>query len=68
MGLLGSVNDYIVTSLVYRIFLERAGRRPANVFSVEVVLAIVTSAPNLFGVGAVLNYAVEMSTNSGESL
>ena len=56
--------DYLITAGINFVFFQRAGRRPANILATQAVLPVVAGTPNLFGVVAVLDNALEVSADS----
>src|SRR5438045_8262190 len=56
----------VVAAGVDLILFQRSWRRPTDVLSTQVVLAVMTGTPNLFRVVAVLDYALEMRAHSRE--
>ena len=58
-------NHIIATQVDFELF-QRTRWRPANVLSTQVVLPVVTGAPNLFSLGTILNDALKVCADRRE--
>src|SRR5213075_1664257 len=63
LNFLASRDHHIVAARVDFVLFQRPRRRPADVLSAQVVLPVMTGAPNLFGVVPVLHNALEVGTH-----
>ena len=58
--LLASRHNHIIAARIHFVFFQRSGWRTTDVLATQVVLPVVTGAPNLFRVVAVLDDAFQM--------
>ena len=59
-------DDDFVAASVHFVFFQRTRRWTTDVLAVEVVVPVMTGAPNLFCFGLILDDAVEMSAHCGK--
>ena len=62
-----SRHDDIIAARIHLVLFQRPRRWPPDVLAAQVVLSVVTGAPNLFRVGAILNDAFQMGAHRGKS-
>jgi hypothetical protein len=60
-------NNNVVATRVDLILFKRTWWRAANVLAVQVVVAVMTSAPNVLHVGSILNDAFKVCADCRES-
>ena len=65
-ALLASCHHYLIAARIHFVFFQRSWRRTTDILSAQIVLAVVTGTPNLFGVVTVLDDAFKVRADGRE--